>query len=60
LRTWSGKTNPEIKALITAASEIWWRRLPVEDARNGELFPWRLENGPRLAHQMTVMTIGLY
>ena len=28
--------------------------------RNSELFRWCLENGLRLVHQMTLMTIGLY
>ena len=28
--------------------------------RNGEVFPWCLQNNLRLVHQMALMTIGLY
>ena len=54
-----GETNQEIKALIAAASEIGGGGFLLP-TRNGELFRWCLENGLRLVHQMTLMTIGLY
>jgi predicted N-acetyltransferase YhbS len=53
-----GETNQEIEALISAAPEIGGGfLLPT---RNGELFRWCLQNGLRLVHQLTLMTIGLY
>jgi predicted N-acetyltransferase YhbS len=54
-----GETTQDIKALIAAAPEIseGGSLLPT---RNGELFRWCLQNGLRLVHQMTLMTIGLY
>ena len=54
-----GETNQDIKALIGAASAFpgGGFLLPT---RNGELFRWCLQNGLRLVHQMTLMTIGLY
>jgi predicted N-acetyltransferase YhbS len=54
-----GETNQDIKALIAATPEIdgGGFLLPT---RNSELFRWCLQNGLRLVHQMTLMTIGLY
>jgi hypothetical protein len=53
-----GETTQDIKALIGGASEFpGGFLLPT---RNGELFRWCLNNGLRLVHQMTLMTIGLY
>jgi predicted N-acetyltransferase YhbS len=54
-----GETNQDIKALITAAPEIGGGGFLLP-TRNGELFRWCLQNGLRLVHQMTLMTIGLY
>jgi hypothetical protein len=54
-----GETNQEIKALIFAASEIGGGGFLLP-TRNGELFRWCLENGLRLVHQMTLMTVGPY
>jgi predicted N-acetyltransferase YhbS len=54
-----GETNEEIKALISAAQEIGGGGFLLP-TRNGELFRWCLQNGLRLVHQMTLMTIGLY
>ena len=53
------ETNQCLKALIGAASSFpgGGFLLPT---RNGEMFRWCLENGLRLVHQMTLMTIGLY
>ena len=53
------ETNDGLKALIGAASgfEGGGFLLPT---RNSELFRWCLDNGLRLVHQMTLMTIGLY
>ena len=54
-----GETNQDIKALIAGAPEIGGGGLLLP-TRNGELFRWCLQNGLRLVHQMTLMTIGLY
>ena len=54
-----GETNQDIKALIAAAPEIGGGGFLLP-TRNGELFRWSLQNGLRLVHQMTLMTIGLY
>ena len=53
------ETNQGLKALIPAAPGFpgGGFLLPT---RNGEMFRWSLENGLRLVHQMTLMTIGLY
>ena len=53
------ETNEELKALITAAPEIGGGGFLLP-TRNGELFRWCLQNGLRLVHQMTLMTIGPY
>jgi GNAT superfamily N-acetyltransferase len=51
--------NKGLKALIGAAAGFpgGGFLLPT---RNGELLRWCLQNGFRLVHQMTLMTIGLY
>jgi predicted N-acetyltransferase YhbS len=54
-----GETNQDIKALISAATEIGGGGFLLP-TRNGELFRWCLQNNLRLVHQMTLMTIGLY
>jgi predicted N-acetyltransferase YhbS len=54
-----GETNQDIEALISAASEIAGGGFLLP-TRNGELFRWCLQNGLRLVHQMTLMTVGLY
>jgi predicted N-acetyltransferase YhbS len=54
-----GETNQDVEALIGSASEINGGGILVP-TRNGELFRWCLQNGLRLVHQMTLMTIGLY
>jgi predicted N-acetyltransferase YhbS len=54
-----GETNQEIEALISAAPEIGGGGFLLP-TRNGELFRWCLQNGLRLVHQLTLMTIGLY
>jgi predicted N-acetyltransferase YhbS len=53
------ETNLGLKSLIGAASAFpgGGFLLPT---RNGELFRWCLQNGFRLVHQLTLMTIGLY
>ena len=53
------ETNQGLMALIGAAPGFpgGGFLLPT---RNGELFRWCLQNGLRLVHQMTLMTIGLY
>jgi GNAT superfamily N-acetyltransferase len=54
-----GETNRDIEALIGAAPEIGGGGFLLP-TRNGELFRWCLQNGLRLVHQMTLMTVGLY
>lgn len=54
-----GETNQDLKALISEAPEIGGGGFLLP-TRNGELFRWCLQNGLRLVHQMTLMTIGLY
>ena len=53
------ETNQGLKALIGAAS-AFPRGGFLLPTRNGELFRWCLKNHLRLAHQFTLMTIGLY
>ena len=54
-----GETNEDLKALIAAARAIGGGGF-LMPTRNGELFRWCLNNGLRLVHQMTLMTVGLY
>jgi predicted N-acetyltransferase YhbS len=53
------ETNQGLEALIGAASSFPGGGFLVP-TRNGELFRWCLQNGLRLVHQLTLMTIGLY
>jgi predicted N-acetyltransferase YhbS len=52
-------TNYGLNALIGAASGFPGGGF-LMPTRNGELFRWCLQNGMRLVHQLTLMTIGLY
>jgi predicted N-acetyltransferase YhbS len=52
-------SNQSLKALIGAAPGFAGGGFLVP-TRNGELFRWCLQNGLRLVHQTTLMTIGLY
>ncbi len=54
-----GESNRDLKALIAAADGFGWPGIIVP-TRNSELFRWCLENGLRVVHPMTLMTIGLY
>jgi predicted N-acetyltransferase YhbS len=54
-----GETDKDVKALIGATKEFTGPGFLLP-TRNGELFRWCLQNGFRLVHQMTLMTIGLY
>jgi predicted N-acetyltransferase YhbS len=54
-----GETNEEIKALIASADQIGAGGFLLPTT-NGELFRWCLNNGLKLVHQMTLMTVGLY
>jgi predicted N-acetyltransferase YhbS len=51
--------NQALKALIGAAPGFGGGGFLLP-TRNGELFRWCLQNGLRLVHQLTLMTIGLY
>jgi hypothetical protein len=55
----AAETNQGLKALIGAAPDFAGGGFLLP-TRNGDLFRWCLENGRRLVHQMTLMTIGLY
>jgi predicted N-acetyltransferase YhbS len=55
-----GETNQDLIALISAAPDFSSRGGFLLPTRNGELFRWCLNNGLRLVHQMTLMTVGLY
>ncbi len=55
-----GETTQDIIALIADASDFSSKGGFLLPTRNGELFRWCLNNGLRLVHQMTLMTIGLY
>jgi GNAT superfamily N-acetyltransferase len=54
-----GESNLDLQALIAAADGFGWPGIIVP-TRNSELFRWCLENGLRVVHPMTLMTIGLY
>jgi GNAT superfamily N-acetyltransferase len=54
-----GECNLDIQALIAAAEEIVGPGIIVP-TRNAELFRWCLENGLRVQHPATLMTLGLY
>lgn len=51
--------NPDLKALIAAADGFGGPGILVP-TRNSDLLRWCLENGLRVVHPMTLMTIGLY
>ena len=53
------ETNTGLKAMIAAAPSFGGGGFLLP-TRNGDLFRWCLNNGLRLVHQMTLMTIGLY
>ena len=53
------ETSHGLKALVGAASAFPGGGFLVP-TRNSELFRWCLQNGFRLVHQLTLMTIGLY
>jgi GNAT superfamily N-acetyltransferase len=53
------ETNQGLKALIGTASGFAGGGFLLP-TRNGELFRWCLQNGLRLVHQITLMTVGLY
>ncbi len=55
-----GETTQDIIALIADAGDFSSKGGFLLPTRNGELFRWCLNNGLRLVHQMTLMTIGLY
>jgi len=54
-----GESNEDVKALIRAADAFGGSGILVPTT-NGELFRWCLDHGLRVAHVMTLMTIGLY
>jgi predicted N-acetyltransferase YhbS len=54
------ESTQDLIALIAAASDFSSRGGFLLPTRNGALFRWCLQNGLRLVHQMTLMTIGLY
>jgi len=51
--------NIDLKALIAAADSFGGPGIIVP-TRNSDLLRWCLENGLRVVHPMTLMTIGLY
>ena len=59
-----GFTNDDIKALIASAThddhDGYGGAGILIPSRNTDLFRWCLDNGLRLVHQLTLMTIGLY
>jgi GNAT superfamily N-acetyltransferase len=54
-----GEDNGDVQALILSAPEFLGPGIIVP-SRNNALFRWCLENGLRVAHPMTLMTIGFY
>jgi GNAT superfamily N-acetyltransferase len=54
-----GESNRDLEALIAAADGFSGPGLLVP-ARNAALFRWCLENGLRVMHPLTLMSIGLY
>ncbi len=53
------ESNLDLQALIASADAFDGPGILVP-TRNSELFRWCLENGLRVVHPMTLMTIGLY
>ncbi|HWY66360.1 MAG TPA: GNAT family N-acetyltransferase [Rhizomicrobium sp.] len=54
-----GETNDDLKALIGAAQAFPGPGFLLP-TRNGEMMRWCLDQGLRVMHTMTLMTIGLY
>jgi GNAT superfamily N-acetyltransferase len=54
-----GETNPDLQALIAAATEFQGPGILVP-TRNAALFHWCLDNGLRVVQPLTLMTMGLY
>ena len=54
-----GESNLDLQALIAATADFGMPGMLVP-TRNADLFRWCLENGLRVLHPMTLMTIGLY
>ena len=54
-----GESNPDLQALIAAAESFGGPGIIIP-TRNSDLFRWCLENGLRVVHPMTLMTIGIY
>ncbi len=54
-----GETNDDLKALISAAQAFPGPGFLLP-TRNGEMMRWALDQGLRVMHTMTLMTIGLY
>ena len=54
-----GESNLDLKTLIAAADQCSGPGIIVP-TRNSDLFRWCLENGLRVVHPMTLMTMGLY
>jgi predicted N-acetyltransferase YhbS len=59
-----GFTNDDIKALIASAThddhDGYGGPGILIPSRNTDLFRWCLDNGLRLVHQLTLMTVGMY
>jgi predicted N-acetyltransferase YhbS len=55
-----GSTNDDLKALISSATDNYGGPGILIPTRNTQLFRWCLNNGLKLVHQLTLMTIGLY
>ncbi len=54
-----GETVDDLKALISAADSFGGPGILVP-TRNAALFRWCLENGLRVVHPMTLMSMGMY
>ena len=55
-----GFTNDDLKALIASATDCYGGAGILIPTRNANLFRWCLDNGLRLVHQLTLMTVGMY
>ncbi len=55
-----GESNDDLKALIGAAPEFVGPAGFLLPTRNGELFRWCLQNGLKVVHPTTLMSLGLY
>jgi GNAT superfamily N-acetyltransferase len=55
-----GFTNDDLKALIASATDCYGGPGILIPTRNADLFRWCLDNGLRLVHQLTLMTVGMY